>query len=426
MKKIVIVFSLLAGIFSASIFPVFAGSSHFNAYQIPHPLPWVDGTNTWTHFWARKQAGNAVYYFYYSATPILVNKNASNQNVFKVGGSGYNCRSVSTRDYTNAYASHSDETSYLSNNCPNLYATQHLCKWMFFSDEWILFGNTPSTVQSQSVDEACSANYVLPAPGDAAIPRVSISGYQITDSTLTVTVDSLTFPLQGYTAYTAPVSSVMDHSGTIPYSDSDHQVVAFNGETSDEGSPYPGSTCYGKSDNSTFGSGFNYVGTSGTGGSYYLCYNGHPGYDYPATSGTDIHAPANGTLCVATSVTQQPQPPDVWRDTGRCPLSTAGSTTWSGYHTFYILHEGLYVNGSTNDYMTVFLHSNDLESTVRANVEQYGYAQVSMNQHIAEVGDVGASGAYHVHFEVYKKNGENWDRVDPYGDGTNNILWEQN
>lgn len=241
-------------------------------------------------------------------------------------------------------------------------------------------------------------------------------------------VTPISFPLIGYTPYTASVSSVMDHSGTVPYSDSDHQVVAFNGETSDEGSPYSGSTCYGKSDNSAFGSGFNYVGTSATGGSYYLCYNGHPGYDYPATLGTDIHAPANGTLCVATSTTQQPQPPDVWRDTGHCPLSTAdaGSTTWSGYHTFYIIHEDLYINGSTNDYMTVFLHSNDLESTVRADVEQYGYAQVTASQHIAEVGDIGAPNAYHVHFEVYKKNGENWDRVDPYGDGTNNILWEQN
>ena len=76
--------------------------------------------------------------------------------------------------------------------------------------------------------------------------------------------------------------------------------------------------------------------------------------------------------------------------------------------------------------MTVFLHSNDLESTVRGDIQQYGYAQVSRNDHIAEVGDVGSPGAYHVHFEVYKKNGENWDRVDPYGNGTNNILWEQN
>ncbi len=244
----------------------------------------------------------------------------------------------------------------------------------------------------------------------------------------------LSFPLSGYTAYTAEVSSVMDHSMTTPYT-KDGTVLAFNGE---EGNVDNGCWCY--STNSACNSS-NYTSCTVAGfmkegsGNFlvgiinyndtYLYYDGHPGYDYPMTSGTYIYAPANGTLCVATSVTQQPQPSDVWRDTGHCPLSTAGSTTWSGYHTFYIIHEGLYINGSTNDYMTVFLHSNDLESTVRANVEQYGYDQVTKNQHVANVGSVG-SGANHMHIEVYKKNGENWDRVDPYGDGTSNILWEQN
>lgn len=229
------------------------------------------------------------------------------------------------------------------------------------------------------------------------------------------------------TPYTAPVSSVMDQTtlgtGAIYGAGEDSEVETFEGEIGDVG-PYAGSTCYRKSDNTAFGISFNYVGTTGTGGVYYLCYDAHPGYDYPATSETDINAPADGTLCVATSVTQQPYPVDVWRDTAHCPYSTAGSTSWSGYHTFYIIHEGLYINGSVNDYMTVFLHSDDLGSSVRSDIEQYGYATVTKNQHIAESGDVGASGSYHMHLEVYKKNGGNWDRVDPYGDGINNILWE--
>lgn len=237
------------------------------------------------------------------------------------------------------------------------------------------------------------------------------------------------FPFVGYTAYDASVSAVMDHSMTTPYSEND-TVLAFNGEEGIKSNGY-NLGCYANSSNIPFDMGINYVGTTSTGGSYYLCYDGHPGYDYPATSGTDIDAPADGTLCVATSTTQQPYPVNVWRDTTKCPLaSIPGGETWSGYHTFYIIHEGLCINGSTNDYMTVFLHSADLESSVRSYVEQDGYAQVTRSQHIAEVGGYGPNGPtdypYHMHFEVYKKNGENWDRVDPYGDGTSNVLWEQN
>lgn len=267
--------------------------------------------------------------------------------------------------------------------------------------------------------------------GQFGLPNLSSGDYVLQSDPIET---PLSFPLSSYTAYTAEVSSVMDHSMTTPYT-KDGTVLAFNGE---EGNVDNGCWCYSTSSacNSSNYTSCTVAGFMKEGGSNflvgiinysdaYLYYDGHPGYDYPMASGTYIYAPANGTLCVATSVTQQPQPSDVWRDAGHCPLSTAGSTTWSGFHTFYIIHEGLYINGSTNDYMTVFLHSNDLESAVRADVEQYGYVQVTKNQHVANVGSVG-SGRNHMHLEVYKKSGENWDRVDPYGDGTNNILWEQN
>ncbi|NCA94088.1 MAG: hypothetical protein EOM84_02800 [Sphingobacteriia bacterium] len=232
------------------------------------------------------------------------------------------------------------------------------------------------------------------------------------------------------TPYTVPVSAAMDQTtlgaGAVYGAGEDSEVETFEGEAGNIG-PYSGSTCYRKSDNTTFGVRFNYVGTDDTGGAYYICYDAHPGYDYPASRYTNINAPADGTLCVATSTTQQPYPVNVWRDTTKCPFaSIPGGVTWSGHHTFYIIHEGLYINGSTNDYMTVFLHSDDLESLVRDDVEQYGYATVTKNQHISESGDIGSPGSYHMHIEVYKNNGESWDRVDPYGDGTNNILWEQN
>ncbi len=271
--------------------------------------------------------------------------------------------------------------------------------------------------------------------GQFNLPNLSSGDYVLQSDPVAT---PLSFPLSGYTAYTASVSSVMDHSMTTPYT-KDGTVSAFNGE---EGNVDNGCWCYSTSSacnssnyTSCFAAGFKNLEETGflsgviAYDDQYLYYDGHPGYDYPATLGTDIHAPADGTLCVATTHTAQRNPANVWRDESHCPLPSVVTTRWldsDGYNTFYIFHEGLHVNGSTNDYMTVFLHSNDLESTVRGNIQQYGYTQVSRNQHIAEVGDVGAPGAYHVHLEVYKKNGENWDRVDPYGDGTNNILWERN
>lgn len=240
----------------------------------------------------------------------------------------------------------------------------------------------------------------------------------------------LEFPLfqsTGTTPWTAPISSVMDHSGTTPYSDSDHLVVSFEGEASEVQMPHPNSTCYAKNDSSSFGVSINYVGTSASGGSYYLCYNGHPGYDYPQPQGTDISAPADGTLCVATSATQPQGSGIPWRDTTKCPLATAGLTSWSGYHTFYIVHQGLRINGSVDNYLTVFLHNDSLDASVESEVEANGYADVSRLQRVAYVGHQSPDPVgNHMHFEVYKWNTitSAWDRVDPYGDGVNNILWQ--
>lgn len=84
----------------------------------------------------------------------------------------------------------------------------------------------------------------------------------------------------------------------------------------------------------------------------------------------------------------------------------------------------MFINGSTDEYMTVFLHSNNLESTVLSGIYNDGYKTVSGLQEIAAVGDIGAaSGAYHLHIEVYKKISGTWNRVDPYGNGTSNLIW---
>ncbi len=252
----------------------------------------------------------------------------------------------------------------------------------------------------------------------------------------------LSFPLGGYTAYSAPVSSVMDQ-GTlgsgIPYSGGRNGVITiFNNESGDAET---GCHCYstGLACNSSnysscavpgylkFGGGswllsniINYTGN-------FLYYDAHPGYDYPQAQGTAILAPAGGTLCVATSTISQQTPSEPWRNTTQCPLASAPGTSsvnWTGYHAFYILHGPMFINGLTDEYMTVFLHNNNLESTVLSGIYNDGYKVVTRLQEVAAVGDVGASGAYHVHLEVYKKVSGNWTRVDPYGDGTNNILWQ--
>ncbi|MDP3056927.1 MAG: hypothetical protein Q8N37_00170 [bacterium] len=249
----------------------------------------------------------------------------------------------------------------------------------------------------------------------------------------------LAFPLEGYTPYTAPVSSIMDHSMTKILT-KDGIVRAFDGE---EGKVSYGcfdystkSICteknyrnkkyqvvgYKKADGTDFQLPLNYKDP-------YLYYDGHPGYDYPQVKGTDIFAPANGTLCII--INNNKKDGELWRSSTNCSyLSVAQQTlaSWIGFHAFYIIHEGLEMNGTIGDYITVFIHNDNLSESVYNEIKTNGYVKVSKNQHIAEVGGYGTNGPNtfgpHIHLEVFKRNGNLWDRVDPYGDGINDILWE--
>lgn len=259
-------------------------------------------------------------------------------------------------------------------------------------------------------------------PNSSWYPTLHIGDFQWVQPTASY----LSFPIDGLTAYNAPVSSVMDHSMTTPYAEDDI-VLAFNGERGDKSNGF-NLGCYKKSGGGDFGSGFNYVGTTGTGGRPYFCYDGHPGYDYPQASGVDILAPAAGKLCVATTNITQQSPANVWRSPTACGnIPDVVTERWldtGGFNAFYIFYTE-YINGTTDDYMTVFLHSNNLENTiVWSTVASQGYVIVTRGQHIADVGSVGAGTANHMHLEVYKKVDGAWTRVDPYGDGTNNILWQ--
>jgi murein DD-endopeptidase MepM/ murein hydrolase activator NlpD len=220
------------------------------------------------------------------------------------------------------------------------------------------------------------------------------------DAALEVTAvfyPTFAFPLQinNYTPYTAPISTVFDHSGSAQYSDSDHIVIAFTGEMSENQTAYPGSTCYEKNDSSAFGSGFNYTGTSGTGGAYYLCYNGHPGTDYPAANNTPIYAVADGIAHI--------------------PSSFPGVSNAQTYNTVEIDHQ--------NGYKTYYLHFNS--QNVTENQQVYKGQTI-----IGYSGDTGASGAYHLHLEVQRDGipidpyGWTGSGADPYTRATNITLWE--
>jgi len=249
-------------------------------------------------------------------------------------------------------------------------------------------------------------------------PICSTSTYVVTvNSAQTVTAVfkfNLAFPLQidcsgvSCTPYTASVSAVFDHSATAGYtSDTDHHVTTFNGEVSDNTlDPYSDSqhgstTCYPKSDYSAFGSGFNYQGISGA-GSYYLCYDGHPGIDYPVgTSSTHVavYAAADGIAHI--------------------PSSFPGVSDAQAYNTMEIDHQ--------NGYKTYYLHLHS--QNVTENQQVYKGQTI-----IGYSGDTGASGAYHLHFEVQKETSNGWVPVDPYGwmgsgtdpytRATNITLWE--
>lgn len=215
----------------------------------------------------------------------------------------------------------------------------------------------------------------------------------------------LSFPLAGYTAYNAPISSVFDHSMDMSYCP-DNKVVAYTDEQGidkdlNELPAVPSSTtnCPGlllysfkKANGSQFNINGNYVGTQATGSST-LNYDGHPGYDYRVPIGTNVLAAADGEVIVADSIDNDAS--------------------------------GKYVKiGHPEGYETLYMHLNELFVGTTDKVKR--------GQLIAKSGNTGGVSP-HLHFEV-RKNGI---PVDPYGwkgalgqdplqvDGQDNVcLWK--
>lgn len=126
---------------------------------------------------------------------------------------------------------------------------------------------------------------------------------------MTLRIPFLAFPLKDFTAYNAPINSVMDHSVTsnrgddaqyFYLNDADRVVVGYSGE---EGRLECGRIqCQLSAKDPSYRKRFDaeveefVVNGNYTGGGYpkFLSYNGHPGFDYRASLGTSIYAPADG------------------------------------------------------------------------------------------------------------------------------------
>jgi len=193
----------------------------------------------------------------------------------------------------------------------------------------------------------------------------------------------LSFPLAAHQADTAPINSVFDHAMTQAYAH-DGRVVAFTGE---EGRVM----CGGDSTTRTtpgyhrYRDGMCRPGETYSVDGHYryrndpidkfkLYYDDHPGYDFQANRGTQIHAPAAGTV----------------------------RTTWYGRNGACPRLEIDHGNG----YTSVFLHT--ATRTTATSVQQGDV-----------VGTVGATctGGPHLHYEVKKtdQQSQGFHRVDPYG-----------
>lgn len=215
-------------------------------------------------------------------------------------------------------------------------------------------------------------------------------------------------------AYTAHMSSVFDHkrredANGFYCASSDSAVVAYTGEiAASEPSAVVndlnGSCGVGLKEFSNSSRSLIYKNGGISSVETLLSYDSHPGYDYPATKGTDrILAAAGGQLVIPASD----------------PIN-GGVPPYCKWHTFLIRHDGA---SDGSNWETWYLHADRLAprfanlSSVNAltnSCKQSGdlvLGRVAAGEHVAYAGDKGVPGASHLHLEV-RRNGR---IVDPYG-----------
>jgi len=202
----------------------------------------------------------------------------------------------------------------------------------------------------------------------------------------------LAFPLKGYTAYTAPVAAVMDHSvleqKPIKFYRPGTVIKAFNGETGDKAYGYKyldhwqqdWLACMNSN-----GTDFFPPDAAGTRPLNYLngpwlSFAGSPGYDYRVPDLTPVLATADGKLFKAETD----------------PVNGGGYDT---FRNSYIDHQ--------NGYYSWYLFAA-LTPDVLAQISANGFAQVAKGQVI------GYTIIDHLHFEVRLHGIGHRHVVDPY------------
>lgn len=193
-------------------------------------------------------------------------------------------------------------------------------------------------------------------------------------------------------AGTVRINSVFDHSTPSDWyaPGRDNVVVAFTGERGDQ-SCDPANFAWGKANGEEFLLNGHY--TAAGLNPRCLYYDGHPGIDFRASTGTIVYAPASGTINV--------------------PTTDPVNGTPSKFNTLMIDHG--------DDWTTWYLHCE-------RHLKTSGF--VSRGEPIAEVGAVGTDGP-HLHFEVrylgtpIDPYGWQGDYPDPYTKETNHHLWAE-
>ncbi|MFZ5452588.1 MAG: M23 family metallopeptidase [Thermodesulfobacteriota bacterium] len=209
----------------------------------------------------------------------------------------------------------------------------------------------------------------------------------------------LTFPLEGYSPTTAPVSAVMDNSvlerTPIEFYVPGDLIKAFNGEIGEKQYGVKYLDPYGKYWPAYKNSGgTDFFPASGAGirplnyvNGAYLSYAGNAGYNYDVPEGSPVVATGDGKLYKAVTD----------------PVNGAG---YSYYYNSYIDHG--------NGYYSWYLYA-PLNADILAQINQNGYAQVTRGQVIGQT--IGG----HLHFEVRLNGIDHENVVDPYKLG----LWLQ-
>ncbi len=202
----------------------------------------------------------------------------------------------------------------------------------------------------------------------------------------------LSFPVAGYTAWSAPINSVFDHAMTTPYQNNG-QVVAYTGEVGDGKAKCvkAGGRVCGRPNAAAgkFQVNGHYLGA---GDAARLWYEGHPGIDYHFARGTQLLATAPGVV------------------------SSPNAYGSSKYNILQIDHG--------NGYVTQYWHCD-------SHIVADG-TQVDTGDPVATVGDQGAKGAPHLHLEIHRDGvpvdpyGWTGEGADPYTKAVSENLWGTN